>query len=80
MLRIVFFSLFLGIMASCKSRHEVGNSYRESKNHPSEKLSDESKKATRKAHHDFLKTQKANNKAIGKKGGEWSKKKKQYTH
>ncbi|CAN5219144.1 hypothetical protein BH09BAC5_BH09BAC5_19490 [soil metagenome] len=79
MSRIISVFLIMLFLASCKS-HEVGNSYLESKHHPSEKLNNEGKKANKKAHKDFLKTQKKNNKAIGKKGHIWSKKKKQYTN
>ncbi len=79
MFRLLILIMSLGLLASCH-RHEVGNKYLEAKHHPSEKISDDSKKATRKAHHEFLKTQKKNNKEIGKKGHLWSKKKKQYTN
>ncbi|HET6992969.1 MAG TPA: hypothetical protein VFJ43_16675 [Bacteroidia bacterium] len=76
-LPVLFLSLFF--LASC-NKHEVGNSYLESKHHPSEQISNENKKAAKKAQHDFLKTQKKNNKQINKKGGTWTKKKKQYTN
>ena len=77
---VFIFILTVFIFVSCKSRHEVGNSYLEAKHHPSEKIAGEQKKKAKKAQKDFLKQQKKNNKAIGKQGNVWSKKKKQYTH
>lgn len=77
---VFIFILSVFIFVSCKSRHEVGNSYLESKHHPSEKIAGEQKKKAKKAQRDFVKQQKKNNKAIGKRGSIWSKKKKQYTH
>ena len=72
------FIFFLSLLASCKSQGAT-NEYKNAKHHPSETISKENKKATKKAHRDFLKTQKKNNKAIGKRGSVWGKKKKQYT-
>lgn len=79
MLRLLIFAMSLGFLAACH-KHEVGNKYLEAKHHPSEKISDDSKKATKKVQRKFIKTQKKNNKAIGKKGNIWTKKKKQYTN
>jgi hypothetical protein len=79
MFRLPIFILSLFLLISC-NRHETKNTYLESKHHPSEQISNENKKAAKKAQHDFLKTQKKNNKAIGKHGSIWTKKKKQYTN
>ena len=72
------FILCVSLLASCRSQG-ASNEYKSAKHHPSEQISKENKKAAKKAQKDFLKQQKKNNKAIGKKGGIWSKKKKQYT-
>ncbi|MDQ3111901.1 MAG: hypothetical protein M3R17_18600 [Bacteroidota bacterium] len=79
MFRILGFILCLSFFVACRS-HGPTNEYKNAKNHPSDQHNKEGKKATKKAHRDFLKTQKKNNKAISKRGGMWSKKKKQYTN
>jgi hypothetical protein len=78
MFRILGFIICLSYLASCRSQG-ASNEYKDAKHHPSEQISNENKKANKKQHKDFLKTQKKNNKAIGKRGSVWSKKKKQYT-
>ncbi len=78
MARILFIFFSILMLASCRSQG-ASNKYKDAKHHPSEDLSNEGKKANKKAHKDFLATQKKNNKAIGKRGSIWSKKKKQYT-
>jgi hypothetical protein len=78
MLRILGFILCLSFFAACRS-HGPTNEYKNAKHHPSEQISNENKKASKKARRDFLKTQKKNKKAINKNGGVWRKKKKQYT-
>ena len=79
MFRLLIFLFSFGLMVSCKSQEGPRNKYLEAKNHPSDKLSSENQKATKKAKRDFVKTQKQNNKTLNKKGSIWSKKKKQYT-
>jgi hypothetical protein len=78
MVRILGFILCFSLFMACRS-HGPTNEYKNAKHHPSEQLNKESKKADKKVRKVFLKTQKKNNKAISKKGGMWSKKKKQYT-
>ena len=67
------------LLASCRSQG-ASNEYKSAKHHPSEQISKENKSKAKKAQKDFLKTQKKNKKAMSKKGGMWSKKKKQYTN
>lgn len=79
MFRLLFFAFSLSLLASCHP-HATTNKYRDAKTHPSEEMGKENKKAAKRAQHVFLKTQKKNNKELGKKGSIWSKKKSQYTH
>jgi hypothetical protein len=58
--------LILILAVSCKGRHEVGNSYLEAKHHPSEKIANEQKKASKKAQKTFVKQQKKNQKSMAK--------------
>ncbi|CAN5793542.1 hypothetical protein BH11BAC7_BH11BAC7_20590 [soil metagenome] len=79
MMRIFIGFIFcLALLSSCRSRGAT-NKYIHAKHHPAEELAKEQKKASNKAQKDCRKTQKKNKKAMGKKGGMWSKKKKQYT-
>jgi hypothetical protein len=75
---LLSFIFALSVLASCKSKGAT-NEYKNAKHHPSETIAKENKKGAKKARRDFLKTQKKNNKAIGKRGSIWGKKKKQYT-
>jgi hypothetical protein len=78
MMKVLLGFIFcLTLLASCKSKGAT-NEYKNAKHHPSEQISKENKKAAKKAQKDFLHQQKKNNKAIGKRGSVWSKKKKQY--
>jgi len=79
MFRIIGFIICLSYLVSCRSQG-ASNKYKDAKHHPSEEMNKESKKADKKIRKKFLKTQKKNKKAIGKRGGLWSKKKKQYTN
>jgi hypothetical protein len=65
MVRLLGILLFV-LMVSCKSRHEVGNSYLEAKHHPSEKIAGDQKKAAKKAQRVFVKQQKKNQKSMAK--------------
>ena len=77
MFRVLLVVVSTVLLISCH-RHEVTNKYKNDKHPPSEKISNENKKAAKKAQKDFVKQQKKNNKVIGKRGSVWGKKKKQY--
>ncbi len=79
MIRIFILFIFsISILASCRSQG-ASNKYKSAKNHPSEQISKENKKAAKKAQKDFLHQQKHNKQNTIKKGNRWTKKKKRYT-